>query len=133
MYVRSVAASGLMMMLSMAGASPHEAMPLVAAAETEASAAIQRGGSFEDLVALFQRFRVFHEPVVTDGVPDYTPAAMARQYRELGEYQRRLAAFDISAWPIPQQVDYHLARAEMNGLEFYHRVMKPWSTSPDFY
>ena len=91
------------------------------------------GGSYDDLVVLFEEFRVFHEPVVTDGVPDYTAAAMQRQYGELGEYQRRLAAFDIGEWPISQQVDYHLVRAEMNGLEFYHRVMKPWSTSPDFY
>ena len=84
-------------------------------------------------MALFEDFRVFHEPAVTEGVPDYSAAAMARQYEELGEYQRRLAAFDIGEWPIAQQVDYHLVRAEMNGLEFYHRVMKPWSTSPDFY
>ena len=91
------------------------------------------GGSYEDLVALFERFRGFNEPVLTDGVPDYSAEAMDRQYRELGNYQRRLAAFDISDWPVSEQIDYHLVRAEMNGLEFYHRVMKPWSTSPDFY
>lgn len=50
-------------------------------------------------------------------MPDYTAAAMDRQYRELGEYQRRLAAIDVSGWPVSQQVDYHLVRAEMNGLE----------------
>ena len=92
-----------------------------------------QGGSYRNLLALFEEFRIFHEPVVIDGVPDYTPAAMQRQYDDLGEYQRRLVAFDISEWPIDQQVDYHLVRAEMSGLEFYHRVTKPWSTNPDFY
>ena len=111
------------------------AMSVLALASGGSAAAEGRaqGGSYRDLVALFEEFRVFHEPVVTDGVPDYTSSAMQRQYGELGGYQRRLETFSISDWPVSQQIDYHLVRAEMNGLEFYHRVMKPWSTSPDFY
>ncbi len=105
----------------------------LASGGSEAAGSRPQGGRYRDLLTLFDDFRVFHEPVVEDGVPDYTAAAMERQHRELGEYQRRLAAFDISGWPIDQQIDYHLVRAEMNGLEFYHRVTKPWSTSPDFY
>lgn len=92
-----------------------------------------QASSYGDLTTLFAEFRDFQEPVLTDGVPDYSAAAMQRQYRELRDYQRRLAAFDINSWPVAQQIDYHLVRAEMNGLEFYHRVMEPWSTSPDFY
>jgi len=110
-------------------------MSVVALASGRLQAAEGRGqvGSYRDLTALFEEFRAFHEPTLTDGVPDYSTEAMQRQYRELVDYQRRLAAFDITGWPVAQQVDYHLVRAEMNGLEFYHRVMKPWSTSPDFY
>ena len=89
--------------------------------------------TYRDLTTLFEEFRDLNEPVLPDGVPDYSPAAMERQYRQLRALQRRLAAFDVADWPIGQQVDYHLVRAEMNGLEFYHRVMKPWQTSPDFY
>ena len=132
MYGRSHAAMAvviLAMFSAACGARQEASQTGAATSERE----VQGGGSFDDLVALFEEFRVFHEPVVTDGVPDYSAAAMARQYRELGEYQRRLAAFDISDWPISQRVDYHLVRAEMNGLEFYHRVMKPWSTDPNFY
>ncbi len=47
--------------------------------------------------------------------------------------QKRLAAMDISGWPVSQQVDYHIVRAEMNGLDFEHRVRRPWSRDPDFY
>ena len=127
--VRLVAATVLTMLSVACGAPPEDTQSGEVAAGSEA----QGGGTYRDLLALFEEFREFHEPVVTDGVPDYTAAAMERQYRELGEYQRRLAAFDISGWEIPEQVDYHLVRAEMNGLEFYHRVTKPWTTNPDFY
>jgi hypothetical protein len=30
-------------------------------------------------------------------------------------------------------VDYHVVRAEMNGLDFDHRVLRPWSRMPGFY
>lgn len=91
-------------------------------------------GTYDDLVALFQEWRTFQKPTVgPDGVPDYSTAAMDAQYRALEEYQRRLAAIDPSGWPVAQQVDHHLVRAEMNGLEFDHRVLRPWGRNPAFY
>jgi uncharacterized protein (DUF885 family) len=86
-----------------------------------------------DLVALFREWREFQKPRVVDGVPDYTAAAMARQRSELPKYQARLAALDSRKWPVAQQVDYQIVRAEMNGLDFDHRVLKPWARNPDFY
>ena len=38
-----------------------------------------------------------------------------------------------AAWPVAQQVDYRLVRAEMNGLDFDHRVLRPWARDPCFY
>jgi hypothetical protein len=92
-----------------------------------------RSTQYEDLVSLFGEWRSFQKPKLLDGVPDYTAAAMAAQRRELVNWQRRLAAIDPSAWPISRQVDYHVVRAEMNGLEFDHRVLKPWARNPAFY
>ena len=86
-----------------------------------------------DLVALFTEWRAFQTPKVVNGVPDYTPAAMARQHGELEEYRRRLASLDPRAWPVWQQVDYQIVRAEMNGLDFDYRVLRPWERNPDFY
>lgn len=40
---------------------------------------------------------------------------------------------DPSGWPVARQVDYHLVRAEMNGLDFNHRVLRPWARDPAFY
>ncbi len=85
------------------------------------------------LVSLFRDWRSFQKPPRRDGVPDYTAPAMAAQHRALAAYRRRLAAIDPRGWPIPRQVDFHLVRAEMNGLDFDHRVLRPWANNPAFY
>ncbi|HTR02243.1 MAG TPA: DUF885 family protein [Thermoanaerobaculia bacterium] len=90
-------------------------------------------GSHDDLVAFFRDWRAFQKPRVVDGVPDYGAAAMAAQQRALEDMRRRLAAIDPSGWPVPQQVDYYVVRAELSGLDFDHRVLKPWANNPGFY
>jgi hypothetical protein len=90
-------------------------------------------GTYEDLLQFFQEFREFQVPDIKDGIPDYSPGAMAEQAAGLKVLQGKLAAMDISNWPVSQQVDYHIVRAELNGLEFYHRILKPWSRDPVFY
>lgn len=89
--------------------------------------------SYQDLVKLFQEWREFQKPAIVAGVPDYTAAAMAKQKQALPAFQKRLAAIDPAGWPVAQQVDYRLVRAEMNGLDFDHRVLRPWSRNPCFY
>ena len=89
--------------------------------------------SYGDLVSLFNEFREFQEAELDDGVPDYTPAAMEKQHRGLKMFQKRLAALETGDWPIWQKVDYHLVRAEMNALEFHHKIFKPWARDPGFY
>ena len=86
-----------------------------------------------ELVNFFTDWRGFQRPKLVDGVPDYSPAAMAAQRTELVNWQRRLAAFDTTGWTIPQQVDYQMVRAELNGLDFDHRVLQPWAKNPGFY
>ena len=88
---------------------------------------------YDDLVALFKEWRSFQRPPLVNGVPDYAPAAMAAQHQALAVFQSRLAAIDPSGWPIPQQADYHVVRAEMHGLDFDHRVRRPWANNPAFY
>jgi hypothetical protein len=89
--------------------------------------------SYQDLTALFTEWRAFQQPKLVDGVPDYTAPAMATQHRDLPAIQQRLAAIDPSGWPVPHQVDYQIVKAEMNGLDFDHRVLKPWAENPAFY
>ena len=91
------------------------------------------GGSYDELVSLFKEWREFVKPKVVDGVPDYSPEAMKEQREKLPSFQKRLAAIDSSRWPVARQVDYHIVRAEINGLDFDHRVLRPWSRMPFFY
>jgi len=88
---------------------------------------------YGDLVTFFKEWRAFQKPKLVDGVPDYGAAAMAAQQKELEVWRKRLASIDPSAWPVAQQVDYYIVRAELSGLDFDHRVLKPWSGNPAFY
>jgi len=98
-----------------------------------ASPSPARSMKYAHLISLFTDWREFQKPKLVDGVPDYTPAAMAAQQRALAGYQQRLAAIDPRDWPVAQQADYHAVRAEMNGLDFDHRVLRPWERNPAFY
>lgn len=88
---------------------------------------------YEDLVKLFKEWREFQRPEMKDGVPDYSTTAMKKQHEALKSWQQRLNNFDTTGWPVSHQVDWHIVRAEMNGLDFDHRVMRPWERDPAFY
>jgi len=88
---------------------------------------------YEDVLALWRQFRDFQKPNVVEGVPDYSPKAMSAQKLQAGELLKRLAAIDPAGWPVDRQVDYHIVRAEFNGFDFDHRVLRPWSKDPCFY
>lgn len=120
----------------MAHMLPLAAALLVAQLSPVAAVAPAQAGSSADydaLVALYRAFRAFVPPAMVDGVPDYSPAALARQHAELKRFQARLAAIDDSGWPIAQRVDRMLVRAEMNGMDFQYRVVQPWKRDPAFY
>ncbi len=89
--------------------------------------------SYADLLGLFEDWRDFESPPLFQGAPDYRAATNAQRAGELKAFQARLNAMDIAAWPIAEQVDWHLVRAEMNGMEFNLRVLRPWARDPAFY
>ncbi|MBN8651289.1 MAG: DUF885 family protein [Cytophagales bacterium] len=89
--------------------------------------------TYAELETLFKEWRDFQRPMFKDGVPDYSVAAMKKQQEELRAWQQRLQQFDTAGWPINQQVDWYIVKAEMNGLDFDHRVMRPWERDPAFY
>ena len=86
-----------------------------------------------DLLTLFDAWRRFERPPQHDGAPDYTPVRMQQAAAGLEDFRQRLQALDCSGWPVPEQVDWHLLRAEMNGLDFNLRVLRPWQRDPTFY
>lgn len=89
--------------------------------------------SYTELLQLFEDWREFERPPVRNGAPDYTAERFESAYERLPEYVARLEAIDTTGWTAEQQVDWHLVRAEMNGFDFNHRVLKPWVRDPAFY
>ena len=92
-----------------------------------------QSSSYQDLQELFAEWRDFERPPSLEGAPDYTAATFARRYESYLGLRQRLDDFDIQAWPTPEQVDWHLVRAEMNGFDFNYRILKPWARDPAFY
>jgi hypothetical protein len=103
--------------------------PSVSAADP----AQEAGSSWEGLITFFEEWRQFESPPLLDGAPDYTAATTRRRHEELQTFRAHLEAFDISGWPVEQQVDWHLVRAELNGMDFNIRVLKPWVRDPAYY
>jgi hypothetical protein len=111
--------------------------PLITALLLSASATTALGqgsdSSYDALVSLFAEWRAFEKPPPREGVPDYTAQTFARRQAAFAKLQARLAAIEPDAWPIEQRVDYQVVRAEMNGFDFYVRVLQPWVRDPAFY
>ncbi len=112
-------APALVIVLAMAGAA--------AAAESSVI------DDYPKLLQLFLEWRAFEQPPTAGGAPDYTAATFARRHAELAAFRKRLASFDDAHWPVEHRVDLALLRAEMNGFDFYVRVLKPWERDPAWY
>lgn len=94
---------------------------------------ISISSNYEDLVTLFKEWRVFETPPLRNGAPDYTAETFKKRWPRFKKLQARLNAIDASYWPIKQQVDWHIAWAEMNGYDFNYHILKPWVRDPAFY
>ena len=90
-------------------------------------------GDHAELLRLFADWREFESPPMLDGAPDYTAETFALRYERFLVLRNRLHGLDPRDWPIPQQVDWHIVRAEMNGYDFNHRVLQPWARDPAYY
>lgn len=96
-------------------------------------ATAQSTGEYSELLQLFEEWRDFESPPMLEGAPDYTAEGFAARYESFLVLRNRLHRIDPGSWPIPQQVDWHIVRAEMNGFDFNHRVLQPWVRDPAFY
>ncbi|NQV87532.1 MAG: hypothetical protein HQ492_10700 [Woeseiaceae bacterium] len=85
------------------------------------------------MLQLFGDWRSFESPPLLHGAPDYTSARFDERQDEFVRLRDRLQALESDDWPVPQQVDWHLVRVEMNGYDFNRRVLMPWARDPAFY
>ena len=49
------------------------------------------------------------------------------------ELPEPVASISTAGWSDSQQIDYELFKAELNGMDFDLRVLKPWVRDPTFY
>ena len=72
----------------------------------------------DQLMALFADWRAFEAaPLLSDGVPDYRAPTLQDKKNRLPAFQERLTSLTPADWPVAQQIDHRILRAEMNGLE----------------
>ena len=88
---------------------------------------------YNQLIRLFKEWRKFERPPMFKGAPDYRAKTFTSRHVKFKKLQERLNSMDLKGWTVPQKVDWHVVRAEMNGYDFNHRVLKPWVRDPAFY
>lgn len=111
--------------LAIALAAPALAAPAAPAAAMPAN--------YNQLAGFFTEWRAFVAPPLTNGVPDYSAAGVARQAAALPAWRTRLAAIDQTGWGVAAKNDHRLVTAELNAFDFNLRVLKPWARDPSFY
>jgi hypothetical protein len=89
--------------------------------------------TYPQLAALFRDWRAFEDPPKLQGAPDYTAATSARRLAELATWQEQLRLIDTTGWSVPEQIDWHLVRAEMNGMQYNLAVLQPFARDPAYY
>ena len=104
---------------------------MVLAAGTCAVPAVAR--PLAPLTRIGIEWRAMVEPTTVNDVPDYSAAALRSWSRRLATIKAKLEAIDRRKLAPAAQIDRDLIEAEMNGLDFQLRVLKPWARDPGYY
>ena len=89
--------------------------------------------NYVQLVDLFQRWREFETPPISNGAPDYTSKQFESRKEKFLSLVDELENIDTTNWTTYYKVDMHIVKAEMNGYDFNYRVLRPWVRDPAFY
>ncbi len=90
----------------------------------------QSSATRDSLAQLSQAIRALREPAVANGVPDFSPAAVANWQRGLAELRARHGRFTTRDWPVSDRIDHILVGVQLDALDFDLRVLKPWTRDP---
>ncbi len=95
------------------------------------------------LAADFWRWRAYHQPNSSDDIPrierppdwkpDWSSAAVAKQRDDLSKFEERWKSFNVSQWPISEQVDYRLIGSALARVRWEMDVLRSWERNPRFY
>jgi uncharacterized protein (DUF885 family) len=95
------------------------------------------------LSADFWQWRARHQPNSSDDIPrierppdwepDWSLTAVANQRADLEGFEERWKSFNLSQWPIAQQVDYRLIGSALARVRWETDVLRSWERNPRFY
>ena len=88
---------------------------------------------YQTLINLFYDWREFENPPLLNGAPDYTKERFKKNEKNFEDLQNRLNQISIDNWSVPQQIDWYIVRAEMNGYDFNYKILQPWIRDPAYY
>jgi hypothetical protein len=94
---------------------------------------VKSSSDFSQLETLFGQWRAFEIAPLHELAPDYRKETFEERHVEWAQFKSRLLAFDKSQWTVPQQIDWFVMLAELNGYEFNDKVLMPWRRDPAFY
>ncbi len=95
--------------------------------------AAQTDAGWDDLVELDTELAALRAPQRQGGVPQFGVAAITARADATADVQNRLRNIDASSWSVAGKVDYLLVWAKANGMEFEHRVIRPWQKDAILY
>jgi hypothetical protein len=108
--------------ITLLAAGSAAALPHPAAAQTDAHR--------DSLVRLAEALRALRQPQATDGVPDYSAAALARWRTGLDALRARHTALPAGDWSVADRIDHILVRTQLDAFDFELRVLRPWARDP---
>ena len=88
---------------------------------------------FKELEQLFTEWRAFETPPLHEGAPDYRSATVVHREPQWAAFKQRLLDMDRTGWSVPEQIDWFVVLAELNGYAFNQHTLKPWARDPAFY
>ncbi len=88
---------------------------------------------FSELEQLFMEWRAFEVAPLHQLAPDYRAATFKQRQPQWAQFKKQLLAMDRSGWTVPQEIDWFVVLAELNGYQFNQQVLKPWARDPAFY
>ncbi len=88
---------------------------------------------FSELEQLFTEWRAFEVAPLHQLAPDYREVTFKRRQPQWAQFKKQLLAMDRTGWTVPQQIDWFVVLAELNGYEFNEKVLRPWARDPAFY
>ena len=94
---------------------------------------LQAQPSYDKLQDLFVEWRIFENPPLLNGAPDYTKKQFKKRKGPFKKLQKKLNNIDTTNWSKSKQVDWQIIEAEMNGYDFNQRILKSWERDPAFY